>query len=55
MDIWVPEKQKIEELIRAAADKVKDSDKISDIENWLQDELSMLDCHIANRANIERG
>ena len=55
VEVWIPEKRKIEDLLRIAADKVKDSERISDIEDWLQDELSMLDCHITNRANVERG
>ena len=54
MEIWVPEKQKIEDILRSLADKVRDSEKISDIEEDLLDELSMLDCHVSNRASRER-
>ena len=46
---------KIEDILRALADKVRDSEKICDIEDYLQDELSMLDCHVANRAGVEIG
>ena len=54
IEIWVPEKWKIESLLVNVADKLKEADLVSDIEEWLCDELSAIECHIANRARRER-
>lgn len=55
MQIWVPTKDEIERILRDMADSIKISRKISDIEKFLDDTLSELDCHVTNRANVERG
>lgn len=55
MYIWIPKKHRIEDILRNMADKVRASEQISHIEDWLDDELSALECHVTNRANVERG
>lgn len=55
MIVWIPKKPEIELMLTRMADKVKGAKEISDIEEWLCDELCKLDCHISNRAGIERG
>uniref|UniRef100_A0A6M3JJ17 Uncharacterized protein n=1 Tax=viral metagenome TaxID=1070528 RepID=A0A6M3JJ17_9ZZZZ len=55
MEIWIPKKDEIEHKLRQMADKIKASKTIAEIEQYLGDEFSDLDCHIINRANIERG
>ena len=55
MRVWIPKKIEIENMLRTMADQVRDVDKLSDIETLLDDSLSELDCHVTNRANVERG
>jgi len=54
IEIYVPEKDMIEQMLRDMADKIKHVDEICEIETLLVDSLSELDCHVENRANIER-
>ncbi len=53
MKIWIPEKEGIEQILRIMADKVRAAERIKDIEEWLDDELSSLECHVTNRASME--
>jgi len=55
MNIWIPKKHDIERILREMADKIRDVDEIREIETYLDDTLSALDCHVTNRANVERG
>ena len=55
MEIWIPKKDEIEHKLRQMADKIKASKTIAEIEPFLEDGLADLDCHVTNRANVERG
>jgi len=55
MKVWIPQKIEIEMLLVGAANKIHSSDTVSEVEEWLDNELSLIDCHISNRAGIERG
>ena len=54
MEIWVPTKWEIENILQEMVNKVSVADKISDIETYLDDSLSELDYHVTNRANREK-
>ena len=55
MKVFIPTKLQIEVKLEKLSCKVKCADKISDIDEYLIDELSQLDCDVENRAGIERG
>lgn len=55
LHVWIPAKQDIEMMIQRILDDVRKSDNLSDIEGWIQDELSSIECHISNRASVELG
>ena len=55
MKVFIPTKLQIEGKLERLRSKVKRADKISDIEEYLIDELSQLDCDVENRASVERG
>ena len=54
INVWIPKKNEIETLLRQMADKLSHTEQVCDIEEWLLDQFSELDCHISNRANVER-
>ena len=53
--ILIPQKNEIEMLLQTVIEKLKSANTVSEIEKWLDDELLSLECHISNRANVERG
>ena len=55
MNIWIPTKQQIENILEDTLNKLKTAQRVSDIQQGLEDELCELECHISNRANIELG
>lgn len=54
INIWIPQKNEIERLLQDILDKLKSAKNISDIEEWIDDALVSLECHVSNRASIER-
>lgn len=54
MIVWIPTKQEIERSFEIMLDKLRASDNVSDLELWLDDELNEMECHISNRAGVER-
>ena len=55
MKIFIPSKFAIENMIEGVLSKLRNAKNVSEVEGWIDDELSSLSCHIANRAGIERG
>jgi hypothetical protein len=53
MEIWIPEKNEIENIIEKVLIKLRNAEKVSDVAEWIEDEFSTLECHISNRARIE--
>lgn len=50
--VWIPEKKIIESMI---LDALRKSDQVKSVEQYIENELSSIQCHIANRAAVERG
>jgi len=55
MRVWIPKKYELERLLQDILDKLKSAKEVSDVEEWIDDALVSLECHVANRAGIERG
>ena len=53
--IFIPSKFGIENMLEKALSKIRNAKTVSEVEGWMDDELSSLSCHIANRAGVERG
>jgi len=51
----IPSKYEIEMILGTITGEVRYADKITDIEDWLASQLVSLECHVANRAGVERG
>lgn len=54
MEIWIPKKHEIENIVRNLADRIKESPNIKDIEEEVDGILSGLQCYVANRADVEK-
>ena len=56
LKVWIPTKTQIEGLLQEVLDKLKAAKTISDVpEEWLDDVLNELQCHVSNRAGVESG
>ena len=53
MQIWIPTKKEIEELLQKVLNKLQKSDTVWEIEGWVEDELIRLNSHVSNRAMLE--
>lgn len=53
--IYVRTKSEIAYKLRDLADMVADCSNVSDVEEFIHDELGQLQCDLANRSAIERG
>jgi hypothetical protein len=54
MEVWIPEKWEIENLLESVHLKLKYAEKVSDVSEWAEDQLELIQCHINNRANLDR-
>lgn len=52
--VWIPEKFQIVNMLDKLSDKIRMSNTISDIEDDIVDELSSIECHVQNRAIVEK-
>jgi hypothetical protein len=55
MNIWIPKKYSIEALLEKVIVHLKTAKSVTEIEEYLLDELCEIRCHISNRAAVERG
>jgi len=55
LEVWIPEKREIENIFESMFNKLRRAETVSDVEDWLLDEMPVLECHISNRSNVERG
>jgi hypothetical protein len=53
--VWIPEKKRIESMLAEVLDALLKADKVKYVEQYIDDELSGIQCHVANRAAVERG
>lgn len=54
MNVWVPEKHQIERMLAEASERLRKAETVSEVADWLCDELGSIECHVYNRANDER-
>lgn len=53
-DVWVPTKAQIEGMLTDAALRLRRAKTVSEVQDWLLDQLAHLECHVANRASDEQ-
>ena len=53
MEIWIPKKLEIETLLEKVLIRLRKSNNVWEIEEWIDDELSSIGCHVSNRAMLE--
>ena len=54
MKVWIPEKSQIEDMLWTMSLHLGAAKTVSEVEKYLDDKLTELKCHIANRAMEER-
>ena len=55
MNVWVPKKWEIESMLRDMERRFTDANNVSEVKDWMDDQLNALECHVANRADVESG
>uniref|UniRef100_A0A6M3LK99 Uncharacterized protein n=1 Tax=viral metagenome TaxID=1070528 RepID=A0A6M3LK99_9ZZZZ len=55
MNVWIPQKSQIVNLLQDAVYKLSRAYEVKDVESELDDLLTSIQCHVINRANVEKG
>jgi len=55
MKVWIPKKDEISYFLRNVQSQLDNAETVSEVEEQICDQLNELECHISNRAGVERG